>query len=121
MRLEQLEYFVQTAKHHSMSLAASDLHVSPQNISKAISQLEQELGVTLFTRSKQGAALNVTGEKAFVIAQEILERIALLKSLGEEEAEENVALAGSFSISSSVSLAFLDVYKRQAYGCRRQA
>lgn len=81
MRLEQLEYFVETAKQHTMSGAAQELSISPQNISKAISQLERELGATLFSRSKQGVTLTPIGESVFAVAAEILDKTVLLKTI----------------------------------------
>ena len=64
MRLEQLEFFVETAKNHSMRSAADKLHASPQNVSKAIKQLEDELAFTLFIRSRQGLYLTPLGQEA---------------------------------------------------------
>ena len=107
MRLEQLEYFVETAKWHTMSGAAQALHISPQNISKAISQLEQELGAALLNRSKQGVTLTPIGERVFAAAAEILDKTAFLQTICREAPAERAFLRGSFSISAAVSLADL--------------
>lgn len=42
MRLEQLQYLKITANCHSMRKASELLHISQQNISKAICNLEEE-------------------------------------------------------------------------------
>lgn len=107
MRLEQLEYFVETAKQHTMSGAAQELSISPQNISKAISQLERELGATLFSRSKQGVTLTPIGESVFAVAAEILDKTVLLKTICQDVPADRTLLQGSFSISVAVSLADL--------------
>ena len=107
MRLEQLEYFVETAKRHSMSGAAQELHISAQNISKAISQLERELGAVLLIRSKQGVTLTPIGESVFAVAAEILDKTELLKTICENTFDDRALLQGSFSISVAVSLADL--------------
>ncbi len=67
-------YFV--AKYHSFTKAAHILMNSQPNITRAMNNLEQELGCTLFWRSHKGAALTPEGEKLFArvqIAQEQLQ------------------------------------------------
>ncbi len=63
MRLEQLHYLLVTANCHSMHKASDILHVSQQNISKAIRDLEKELAVLLFDRTTSGLYLTLEGEK----------------------------------------------------------
>ena len=48
MDIRHLEYFAEVAKHLSFTKAASTLHVSQPSLSKAIQNLEGELGVPLF-------------------------------------------------------------------------
>ena len=60
MRLEQVHYLLEIEKTHSASAAALNLYVSPSSISEAIKKLEQELGYTLFIRSKNGMELTRT-------------------------------------------------------------
>ena len=47
MELFQLRYFLMVAKHENFSKAANELLVSQPSISKAIIQLEQELGAVI--------------------------------------------------------------------------
>ena len=63
MRLEQLRFVQEVYHTKSMSTAASNLFVTPQYISKAIKQLEEELDVTIFRRSKNGTFVTLKGEK----------------------------------------------------------
>ncbi|WP_235425117.1 LysR family transcriptional regulator [Heyndrickxia ginsengihumi] len=48
MELRQLTYFIEVAKREHVTKAAEDLHVAQSAISRQISLLESELGVTLF-------------------------------------------------------------------------
>ncbi len=106
MRLEQLEFFVETAKNHSMRSAADKLHASPQNVSKAIKQLEDELAFTLFIRSRQGLYLTPLGQEAYKVAQDILEHADYLtRHLGKDILPEQ-DFVGQLHIASSVSLSF---------------
>lgn len=63
MRIEQLEYFAEAAKYHSISIAADKLFVSQPAVSIAIKNLENELGCILFERSKNGLVLTKIGHK----------------------------------------------------------
>jgi len=61
VELRQLRYFLAVADNRSFVSAASSLYISRQAVSKAISQLETELGLELFVRDPSGAFLTPTG------------------------------------------------------------
>jgi len=61
MELRQLKYFLAVADARSFASAANTLFVSRQAVSKAISQLETEMGVALFIRDSGGAVLTPAG------------------------------------------------------------
>lgn len=75
MTKQQLEYFVESVKYGSMSIAAEYLHVTPQAISKAIKSLEQELSCKLFERDNLGVSLTQLGEEFYSIANNILKQV----------------------------------------------
>ena len=67
-----LNAFLSVAEHESFTKAASDLHISQPAVSKAISALEDELGVQLFWRSKRnGLILTDAGHQILVIARQM--------------------------------------------------
>jgi len=61
MELRQLKYFLAVADARSFVSAAGELFVSRQAVSKAVAQLEAELGVELFMRDSSGAFLTPAG------------------------------------------------------------
>lgn len=61
MELTQLKYFQTVARYEHMSRAAAELHIAQPSLSKAISQLEQNLGVYLFERQGRQIKLNKFG------------------------------------------------------------
>ncbi|HYX36197.1 MAG TPA: LysR family transcriptional regulator [Oligoflexus sp.] len=63
MEIYELRYFLVAAKHEHVLKAASELHISPGSISKAIARLEAELCVELFHRSGRGIQLTPSGRK----------------------------------------------------------
>lgn len=75
MTLEQLRYFIEAEKYHSFTKAADALYLSQSNISAAIGNLEKELGVRLFQRSKKGVTLTKHGEEIIQHAWEIMHHI----------------------------------------------
>ncbi|WP_430509471.1 LysR family transcriptional regulator [Gottfriedia solisilvae] len=70
MYLEQLEYILEVAKTGSIINASKNLHVSPSGISQSISQLEDEFGVKIFSRSR-GQNTVPTYEGELIIKQAI--------------------------------------------------
>ncbi len=68
--LEQLAAF---AEHGTLSEAAEKLHTSQPALTRSMKKLEQELGVSLFIRSKNHLALNETGVQAAKYARRVLD------------------------------------------------
>ncbi|WP_051353314.1 LysR family transcriptional regulator [Thalassobacillus devorans] len=79
MDIRHLEYFSEVAKQLSFTKAASTLHVSQPSLSKAIKQLEDELGVPLFYRAKQ-LTLTDAGSAVLVNAKNVLDAFHNLNS-----------------------------------------
>nr|WP_018306502.1 LysR family transcriptional regulator [Desulfitobacterium hafniense] len=75
MRIEQLYYLVEVSKNKSLSVAAEQIHVSQQNLSVAIRNLEKEFGLELLVRSYKGVSLTKEGEEFVNKAQELLTKI----------------------------------------------
>ncbi|PGL71082.1 LysR family transcriptional regulator [Bacillus sp. AFS055030] len=79
MNFEQLEYVVSIANEKSISKAAKKLHISPSGVSQAISQLERELEINIFNRSRGGITLTSEGEVVLSRSIEILNNLKELK------------------------------------------
>jgi DNA-binding transcriptional LysR family regulator len=60
--LRQLQYFVTVAEEGHVTRAAIRLHISQPSLSKAIAQLETQLGVELLHRHGRGVELTSVGE-----------------------------------------------------------
>lgn len=75
MRIEQLRYFIDVAQTQSLTRSASNLFISPQGLSQAITALEKECGMTFFERSKNGLVLNDKGSALRELAIDLCARV----------------------------------------------
>mgnify|MGYP004466535271 CR=1 FL=1 len=71
MRMEDLRYLIQVADIGSISQAAEACYITQQGLSRIISNLEKELGVTLFHRSNNRILLTDVGEVVVARAREV--------------------------------------------------
>lgn len=60
--IKHLQYFLEVAKYNSFSVAADHLYITQPTISKMIKNLEEELGVALFDRSRKKLILTDAGQ-----------------------------------------------------------
>jgi len=75
MELRHLRYFVAVAEGLNIRRAAEKLRISQPPISRQINDLESEIGVKLFDRSKRKLRLTQAGECFLKEATEILSRV----------------------------------------------
>lgn len=92
MELRQLEYFVTSAEEKSFYQAGQTLFTSQPAISKAIGNLEKELGAKLFERTNRGLRLTARGESLYHYAKNILRQVDFIKDVSQEM-EESLAVA----------------------------
>ncbi|GED30777.1 LysR family transcriptional regulator [Brevibacillus centrosporus] len=84
MNIEQLQYLVETTRTGSISATAQNLHVSQSAVSKSISRMEQDLGFTLFIRSRTGIVPTPAGWKLIQKAEEILSKVSEFNDIADE-------------------------------------
>lgn len=89
MKLQQLRYLVEVARHDlNVSEAAQALHTSQPGVSKQIKLLEDELGVVVFERSgKRLSSVTEPGKAILAIAARILHEAENMKRVGDEYAD----------------------------------
>ncbi len=104
MNLHQFR-FVQEAVRRNLNLTetAKALHTSQPGISKAILELEEELGVDIFARhGKRIRRVTEPGQLVLKSVEIIMREIANLKRIGEEFSKQD---AGTLSIATTHSQA----------------
>lgn len=76
MNIEYLHYFLDVAKTKSITRAAKLNFISPQGMSRAMNELEKELGCELLIRYPNKLALSPVGEELVPKAAEIIDGYA---------------------------------------------
>ena len=111
MTLQQLKYAIAVADKGSINEAAKCLFISQPSLSNAIKELEEEIRVTLFTRTNRGITLSTEGTVFLGYARQVVQQAELL--------EEKYLSAGPskqrFSVSTQhyafTANAFVDLIK----------
>jgi len=75
IELAQLQQLIAVSEHGTISAAAEELHLSQPALTRSLQRLEGELGVTLFDRKRNRAALNRVGEMAVTRARSVLSAV----------------------------------------------
>lgn len=79
MTFEQLQYFVTAVESSTFFDAAESLHIAQSTLSKQIRNLEVELEVQLFDRSRRHASLTDAGRALYTDAVELLNGVQEMK------------------------------------------
>lgn len=72
LKLKHLQMLVDVAKHGSITKAAEQMYLAQPALTKFIKELEADIDITLFTRSKRGVTLTHSGEVFIRHARHIL-------------------------------------------------
>ncbi|WP_042356791.1 LysR family transcriptional regulator [Bacillus rubiinfantis] len=97
MNIEQLEFIVEVAKTGSLTKTAQNMHVTLSAISQSITNLETELGIKLFIRSRAGAKPTIEGEK---IIRKAFQVVTSIQEIREEAENYNQLQSGELRIAT---------------------
>lgn len=80
MTLTQLRYAIEVADAGSITQAAKRLFIAQPSLSKAVGELEAEMGIAIFDRSSRGVTLTEEGTRFLSYARQVVEQADLLES-----------------------------------------
>ena len=92
MKINQLSYFVMTAKYNNISKASKKLFVSQPAISMAIKELEDEFKCKLFIRNNNVITLTKEGKHLLLLAKPLLSQYENVKKEMTEYIKNNETL-----------------------------
>ena len=115
MNQRQLAYFLEVYKHRSITAAAQSLFISPQGLSKTILALEDELGIKLFTRSKNQMlptkeAINLTSHAKAILSEY---ELILNKEFISHTAKKTLYILGSYDVFQYFPASFFYAFQKQ--------
>ncbi|APU14741.1 MULTISPECIES: LysR family transcriptional regulator [Actinoalloteichus] len=97
MEFRLLRYFVTVAEERHFGRAAVRLHMTQPPLSRAIRQLEADLGVVLLHRSATGIELTAAGASLYSDAAALLERVEQARARATAAAETTTLTVGTLS------------------------
>ncbi|MEV6159766.1 LysR family transcriptional regulator [Nonomuraea sp. NPDC052129] len=120
MNLQQLRYVVATAEHRTMTDAARSLYIAQPALSRAIRDLERELGMTLFARSGRGVVVTAQGRRVVKLAREALDAVHEIESLSNHGStgEAELRIAATPSLEPGLAGRLLPAYTAEHPGVR---
>ena len=111
MTLQQLRYVTTVAETGTMSEAARRLFVSQPGLTKAIRELEQEMGIIIFDRTNKGIEVSKDGAIFLGYARQVLEQASLLEERYKLQAGGKKEFSVSTQHYSFAVNAFVDLIK----------
>ena len=81
MNILHLKYAVEVAKTKSISKAAENLYMGQPNLSRAIKELEESLGIIIFERNTKGITVTPDGEEFLQYARRIISQVEEIEDL----------------------------------------
>ena len=105
MNFQQCRYVEVVARVGSFSQAAKELYMTQPNLSCSIKDLENELGVQLFTRSNTGTRLTEDGHDFLKYAKRIIGELDLLQQRYHDQFKKSFTVASHHYDFLSIPLA----------------
>ena len=102
MLLDRIELFVTVAKHQNLGKTARAMHVSASSVCQRLKSLENDFGVKLYKKNKEGIELTGAGHTLLTRGSEVLSQLdTLRKTLNENasEAARSLIVGGTYSPS----------------------
>ncbi len=112
MNLLHLKYAVEIAQTNSMTKAAERLYTSQPNLSRAIRELEETLGVSLFKRTPKGIYPTPEGEEFLGYARKVLTQVDEIESMYQKGDKPARQFSISVPRASYICCAFTEFAKK---------
>ncbi len=106
MKFLHLKYAVEVEKTGSMTKAADNLFTGQPNLSRAIKELEDSLGITIFKRTPSGIIPTQRGEEFLAYAKSILDQLDEVESLYKHDRQGRAEFNISTPRASYITDAF---------------
>ncbi len=112
MNTQHLKYAVEVARTGSITQAAENLYIGQPSLSKAIRELEDSLGITIFKRSSRGATPTEQGAEFLKYARAVLVQVEKMETLYRPAHSDGQRLALAIPRSAYIAGAATEMISR---------
>jgi LysR family transcriptional regulator, low CO2-responsive transcriptional regulator len=102
MELNHLRHFWSVARAGGFTSAARQVHVQQPGLSRAVRQLEGDLGVVLLEREKRGVRLTKVGKEIYETCERIFREVENVQTLADSERNDCRGVL-RFAVSSELA------------------
>lgn len=106
MNILHLKYAIEVERTRSINKAAENLFMGQPNLSRAIRDLENSLGITIFRRTSKGMTPTPQGEEFLQHAKRIVAQIEEVESMYKNGGSEKLKFSVSVPRASYICAAF---------------
>ena len=111
MNILHLKYALEIDKYKSINKAAEMLFMSQPNLSRALKELEDDLGISIFKRTSKGMDTTMQGEEFLSYAKKILAQIDEVENMYKQGKNDKQKFSISVPRASYFSDAFAEFSK----------
>ncbi|MEI4621473.1 LysR family transcriptional regulator [Bacillus pfraonensis] len=116
MNIEQLQYIIKVAETRSISSSSEILHISQAGISMAITNLEKELGIKIFKRSRTGTIPTKEGKEIIQKAYEVVNKLQEIRDKAQtysDTMEKELRLSSTQGLFLTILPKALALFKKK--------
>lgn len=110
MNIQHLKFVIVVAETGSISKAAEKLYIAQPNVSRAIKELESDLGIIIFERNKKGMVPTPDGERLIEYSKRLLNQFDEMERVFKNHQKKNIFTV-SVPRASYISSAFVEFSK----------
>jgi len=111
LNILHMKYAVEIEKTKSISQAAKNLYMAQPNLSRAIKELEEKLGITIFDRTTKGITITPKGQEFLNYSKKILKQIDDVENMFKDSYTDKQHFSISVPRASYISHAFSQFVK----------
>lgn len=114
MNILHFKYAVEIAKTKSISKAAENLYMGQPNLSRAIKELEEHLGITIFRRTSRGITVTDEGEEFLQYANRIIAQVEQVEDIYVNGKRKKKQFSVSVPRTTYIAEAFTEFCKQMS-------
>lgn len=112
MNILHLKYAVEIERTRSISKAAENLFMAQPNLSRAMKELEESLGITIFNRTSKGITVTPDGEEFLQYARRIIAQVDEVEAIYKNGKQPKQSFSVCVPRASYAAAAFTEFAKR---------